>query len=293
MFARFVLVAAALLLMTAPRPASACSKRHETAFELFDAAARVAEVKVVQTPPRRQAGMAQLRVLRTLKGSPRRTLQGAETNTSCHVGYRVGGRAVVFLGPRGQTLGAYEGYLERPADDPLVVVLRAYAAAADDVEARVGVLVDALADGTAAVRDEAAIYLANRPGLLAWVGITPRERLLAAYAADLRDGPLLVVLARLGLDFPAPPLTRRLGFYADLAALLRQRDALEDLNAEGLAERIERGQNGYDPLRIRAMDRCERLHARALYPVLGYGYGVASHMWPKLAESCRTGAPLR
>ena len=89
MLARTLLAAAALLLL-APRPASACSKRHETPFELYDRSARVAEVRVTSTPGPRQAGRAQLRVLRTLKGSPRATLQGEETNSTCRVGYRTG-----------------------------------------------------------------------------------------------------------------------------------------------------------------------------------------------------------
>lgn len=292
MLLRTLLVTAALLLLAAPRPASACSKRHETPFELFDAAARVAEVRVVQTPAPRQAGMARLHVLRTLKGTPRRTLEGAETNTSCHVGYRTGRRAVVFLGPRGETLGHYEGYLERSADDPLLVALRAYAAAPDP-DARVDVLADAIADAPAPVRDEAALHLANRPELLARIGIPARDRLLAAYAADPRDQPLLVVLARLGLEFTAPPPAALRNVYFDMAALLRQRDELEDLGAEALAARIDQGQNGYDPLRIRAMDRCERLHERSLFPVLSYGSGVASHFWPTLAAACRTGEPVR
>jgi len=289
MIARTLLAAAALWLLAAPRPASACSKRHETPFELYDQAARVAEVRVTATPARRQAGMAQLRVLRTLKGSPRATLQGQETNTSCHVGYRAGRRALVFLGPRGETLGHYEGYLERPADDPLVLALRAYAAARDD-DARLRVLVDTIARAPARVKDEAASYLAGRPDLLVRVGVPARERLLAA--ADARDQPLLVVLARLELDFPSPPPAAYRNIYADIAALLRPRDELDDLNAAALADRIDQGRGGYDPLRIRAMDRCERLAGRALYRVFYYGHGTAEHLWPKLAEACRTGTPL-
>lgn len=288
-----VLLAAALLLLIAPRPAAACSKWHETPFELFEAAARVAEVRVVATPGRHKAGMAKLQVLRTLKGPARRELEGQETNTSCHVGYRTGRRALVFLGPRGETLGQYEGYLELKADDPLVVVLRAYAATRE-VDGRVAVLVDAIASGPAAVRNEAAVHLADRPELLARIGLPARERLLAAYAADPRDQPLLVVLARLGLDFVAPPRGPSPHWYAEMAALLRERDEeLEELNAEGLAARIDAGQNGYDPTRIRALERCERLRELKLHPVLHYGRGVASHLWPKLAEACRTGEPFR
>ncbi|MFY0535510.1 hypothetical protein [Nannocystis pusilla] len=112
------------MLLAIPRPAQACSTPYQTQFDLFDRAARVAEVRVEQTPGRREAGMARLRVLRTLKGSSRATLE-EETNTSCHVGYRTGRRAVVFLGPRGETLA----YHERRADDPHVLALRAFVAA--------------------------------------------------------------------------------------------------------------------------------------------------------------------
>jgi hypothetical protein len=289
MLARTLLAAAALLLL-APRPASACSQRHESPFELFDRAARVAEVKVTATPGRHQAGMAQLRVLRTLKGSPRATLRGEETNSTCRVGYRVGRRALVFLGPRGETLGHYEGSLERRTHGPLVLALRAFAAAPDD-DARVRVLVDTIASAPTPVKDEAAYYLAARPELLDRVDLPARERLLAA--ADPRDQPLLVVLARLELDPPAPPpATPRNAYYAGIAALLRPGDELDDLNAAALAERIDQSRGEHDPQAIRAMDRCERLHRRALFGVFRYGHGVAEYAWPKLAEACRTGTPV-
>ncbi|MCY1012700.1 hypothetical protein OV079_45645 [Nannocystis pusilla] len=283
------LLAAAILLLLAPRPASACSKRHQTPFELFDEAARVAEVRVEQVPGHHKAGMARLRVLRTLKGSPRAMLEGQETNTSCHVGYRTGRRAIVFLGPRGETLGQYEGYLERRADDPLVHALRAYAAARDP-DARVRVLVDAIATGPAAVKDEAAAFLMNRPDLLARVDLPSRERLLVA--ADARDQPLLVVLARLELDFPQPPRPSYRNYYAELAAILRPRDDLDDLGPEALAEQIEHGRDDSKPQRLRAMDRCERLHARKLFSLTWYAQGAAAYLWPRLAAACRTGEPL-
>lgn len=284
-----LLAAAALLLLLAPRPASACSKRHETLFELFDRAARAAEVRVEEVPGRHKAGMARLRVLRTLKGSPRATLEGQETNTSCHVGYRTGRRAVVFLGPRGETLGQYEGYLEARADAPQVRALRAYAAAKDPA-ARVRVLVDAIAEGPADLRDEAALYLADRPELLAHLDLPARERLRAA--ADARDQPLYLVLARLELEIPQPPARYARNDFAELAVLLRPRDELDDLGAAALADRIALGQDGYDPQRIRAMDRCERLHGRKLHPLTWYGHGAAAYFWPKLAAACRTGEPL-
>jgi hypothetical protein len=284
--ARTCLAAAALLLLAIPRPAQACSRPYQTQFDLFEQAARVAEGRVEQTPGRREAGMARLRVLRTLKGSSRATLEGEETNTSCHVGYRTGRRAVVFLGPRGETLA----YHERRPSDPLVLALRAFVAA-EDPDARVRALVDAIATGPAALKDEAAWYLANRPELLARIDVPARERLLAA--AEPRDQPLLVLLARLELDFPAPPPSHYRHYYAQLAALLRPRDELDDLSVEALAGQVERGQEGYDPQRIRAMDRCERQTGRMLYPVLRYGQGASGHFWTELARSCRTGEPVR
>ncbi|MDC0717362.1 hypothetical protein [Nannocystis bainbridge] len=284
-----VLLAAVLLHILAPRPAAACSKRHQTPFELFDQAARVAEVRVEQTPGPRQAGMARLRVLRTLKGSPRATLEAEETNTSCRIGYRAGRRALVFLGPRGQSFGLYEGYLEARADSPQLRALRAYAAA-NDPAARVRVLVDAIAEGPQDLRDEAALYLADRPELLAHLDLPARARLLAA--ADARDQPLYLVLARLELEVPQPPPSHGRNYFAELAALVRPRDELDDLGAAALADQIDLGNDGYDPRRIRAMDRCERLHGRTLHPLTWYGHGVASHFWPKLAAACRTGEPV-
>lgn len=277
------------ILALAPRPASACSKRHQTPFELFDLAAHVAEVRVVSTPGPRKAGFAALRVLATLKGAPRRELKGEETNSSCHVGYRVGRRALVFLGPKGETLGHLEGYIELPAD-PLLLVLRAYAAATGDRE-RMRALVDAIVAGPPHLRDEAATHLATHPELLAWIGIPEREQLLDAYANDLRDQPLMLVLGRLGLDFPAPAPAHRTPYF-EFAALLRPRDELDDLNAEALADRIEHGASERDPRRIRALDRCERQVGRSLYPLLGYGRGVADFFWATLAQACRTGEPV-
>jgi hypothetical protein len=280
----------ALLLAAAPRLAAACSKRHETPFELFDRAARVAEVRVTTVPARRQAGFAELRVLRTLKGAPRRTLRGEETNSSCHVGYRPGRRALVFLGPRGETLGHYEGYRELAGDAPLLQGVRVYAAARTDAE-RSRTLVDAIVAGPPSVRDEAATHLATHPELLAWLGLPERERLLTAYAGDVRDQPLLVVFARLALDVPQPPPSRY-NVNADLAALLRPHDDLDDLNAEALAERIERGTDERDPQRIRAFERCERLAVRSLYPLFSYSRGASNHFWPQLAAACRTATPV-
>lgn len=286
---RLVLVAC-LAALIAPRDAAACSKRHESPFELFNYATRVAEVRVVSTPPRGY-GLAELRVLRTLKGSHRSTLQGQETNSSCHVGYRVGRRALVFLGPKGATLGHNEGYLELRADDPLLHAVRAYAAATTPL-AQAAVLVDTIVTGPRQPRDEAALELAARPDLLDAVDIPARERLLAALAADPRDQPLYVVLARLGLLFTPPPPAALGNPYAQLATLLATRDELEDDSAAALADRIERGAGATDPLRVRALERCERLHARRLYPVLAYGRGVAEHFWPTLAAACRTGQPF-
>ena len=112
-----LLVAAAgvcLAVAAAARPAAACSKRHQPVFELFELARDVAVVKVVAVPSERAAGLVNLSVKQRLKGATR-ALVARETNTSCHVGFRRGRNALVFLGADRWPVGAYEGYIERPS----------------------------------------------------------------------------------------------------------------------------------------------------------------------------------
>lgn len=273
-----------LLLLLVPRPAAACDKIRQSIYGMFEAATHVVEVRVLTVPIR--SGHARFHVLRTLKGSKRRFLRGSEYGHSCRIGYRVARRALVFLGPNGRSL---DGYYEFRREPDLRAAMSTYAAARDDA-ARLAVLIDAIVADPPQIRDEAAYFLADRPDLLARIGASERTRLLAAHAADVRDEPLLVVLARIGADFSAPPTLSQF-YYHELATLLRTRDELELEDTAALADRLERGKIDHDPLLIRAMDRCERLHGRALSPVLQYGARGHGNHWPALAAACRTGQP--
>ena len=66
-------------------------------------------------------------------------------------------------------------------------------------------------------------------------------------------------------------------------------DTVTDPNV--LADAIRDGKGERDPKRIAAMERCERVRGRRLFPFTQYLGGVASHFWPTLAEACRTGTP--
>lgn len=273
-----------LIFLFAPRPAAACDKIRQTVYQLFETATHVVEVRVLTVPIR--SGHARFHVLRTLKGSKRRFLRGSEYGHSCRIGYRVARRALVFLGPNGRSL---DGYYEFRREPELRAATLTYAAARDDA-ARLAALIDAIVAGPPRVRDEAAYFLADRPDLLARIGPPERTRLLAAHAADVRDEPLLVVFARIGADFSAPP-TSSSPHYHELATILRTRDELEQEDTAALADRLERGQTAYDPQLIRAMDRCERLRGRALHSIHMYGARGHTNHWPTLAAACRTGQP--
>lgn len=276
--------AAFLLLLLLPRPAAACDKIRQTIYDLYEKATHVAEVRVLTVPIR--SGHAHFHVLRTLKGSKHRFLRGSEYGHSCRIGYRVARRALVFLGPNGRSL---DGYYEFRREPELRAAMSTYVAARDDA-ARLAVLIDAIVAGPPRVRDEAAYFLADRPDLLARIGAPERTRLLAAHAADVRDEPLLVVLARIGADFRAPANLSQ-SHYHELATILRTRDELEHDDAAALADRLARGKLDHDPQLIRVMDRCERLHGHALASIHSYGARGHGNDWPTLAAACRTGQP--
>ena len=93
-----LLVAAAgvcLAFAAAARPAAACSKRHQTVFELFELARDVAVVKVGAVPGARYAGPVALAVKRRLKGSGRRLIARATNKLHRRILLAIGADEIV------------------------------------------------------------------------------------------------------------------------------------------------------------------------------------------------------
>lgn len=305
----------AALVGAGARPAAACSKRHQSLFELFDLAADVAVVKVGKVPRAHYAGPVALRVERRFKGRGKATISARENNTSCATGFRGGRRALVFLERDRSTTGAYEGYVEAPTDRTLAA-MAAWAAAATPAE-RVAVLI---ATATAAPRPagpgadeaaqtleasdrelalDAAYFLADHPDLIALVDAAQSAALVAARGDRRTDEWIALVLARqhgaAWRDMKAagalPPTPRR-GAQGPIAALAaHDYEAITDAGA--LADLIASTPGEHAPERIAAFERCERVHGRALTEISSYGRGHAEQWWLKLAEACRTGTPPR
>ncbi len=288
----WLVVVSAGLLAAAARPADACSKIHETPLDLFERAAVVARVKVLSVPGPREAGPVPLKVLAVIKGHARRGLVAQETNTSCRAGFRRGRRALVFLDRRGDPVGHYEGYLEdRSGGVNWLPVLRAYGAASDD-DARLAVVIDAIAKAPPAVADDAAFFLMRRPSLLVRVTSTQRAALATALGKARDRSPLVVVLARLRQPGLATVLRKRQLMYGDVAELLLSRPRFDGVtDRRALADAIAGGHGEADPTRIVALERCELLAGARLDGWTMYFSGVAEHYWAVLAKACRNGTP--
>lgn len=288
-----LLVAAAgvcLAVAAAARPAAACSKRHQPVFELFELARDVAVVKVVAVPSERAAGLVNLSVKQRLKGATR-ALVARETNTSCHVGFRRGRNALVFLGADRWPVGAYEGYIERPSA-ALLTTLTAWRDAATDAD-RVGVLVAAIDGAAPELRRDAALYLLDQPPLIAALTADHTATLRrASQRGDRFDDTVLGILARqhgqawrdVLATRPAPTLSKPLRALAD-------HDLEAETAAGALADLIAQTPGEYAPLRIAAAERCERLHGKRLVEFSMYSIGRSEHGWQLLATACRTGTP--
>lgn len=279
--ALFALVASSLV--AAPSVSDACSKRHQPMYELFEDATTVAEVRVAKVPPstgqRRGAGPVTLQTKRTIKGPKRAWLTTHETNTSCHIGFRAGKNAFVFLDKDGHTVGGSEGYLVEL--DRWRKPVEAWAAATDDA-ARAAVLVAEIEMGDKAVAYDAGYFLANQPALVAKLDATTRDRLLALAA----QAPTFSMLPILAVRLRGKDSTDK------WAKTVLAETAFENVtDANVLADAILAGKGEADPKRIAAFERCERVHGRALYPLTAYIHGASDYFWPKLAEVCRTGVP--
>jgi len=263
-------IAVLVTILAAPTRSDACSARHLPIFELFERAATVAYVRVVSVPvppPGSRnphgAGSVQLAVKRLLKGAKRSSLRTFETNTSCHIGFRRGRAALVFLDARGHTVGQ-EAYIEDVA--AYEATIDAWAAATSDVTRR-SILVDAITTGGDVIARDAAQFLLDEPGLLVKLDADQRQQLAAV----------------------TPP---KYSLLPQLLGRLAGGKFESESDVSKLAATIEAGKGEKNPDRIAALDRCERVHARRLWPFSWYSTGTASHIWPKLADACRTGVPF-
>lgn len=288
-----LLVAAAgvcLAVAAAARPAAACSKRHQPVFELFELARDVAVVKVVAVPSERAAGLVNLSVKQRLKGATR-ALVARETNTSCHVGFRRGRNALVFLGADRWPVGAYEGYIERPSA-ALLTTLAAWRDAATDAD-RVGVLVAAIDGAAPELRRDAALYLLDQPPLIAALTADHTATLRrASQRGDRFDDTVLGILARQhGQAWRDVLATRPASTLSKPLRALADHDLEAETAAGALADLIAQTPGEYAPLRIAAAERCERLHGKRLVEFSMYSIGRSEHGWQLLATACRTGTP--
>ncbi len=288
---RVALIAVVVVTVVGARPTDACSGPHQSIFELFESAEHVAVAKV-RSAPRGKArvghpsGPVRMTVRQRLKGpASETTLRTRDVNNSCHVGFRIGRTALVFVGPDGYPHGWHQGYIE---DHEAATEALVRWSSATDVTARTRFLVELVttsADRRLVV--DAAWYLAAQPALLAAITASQRDDLaLAAGRLDARwSYPIQLVLVRLrssaGVTIPQ---------YQNVLAVTR----FESVDDPGvLADAMAAGTDPTDPVRIAALERCERVHGKPLYAFSRYVRGASDHFWPELAAACRTGTPLR
>ncbi|MCE9579548.1 MAG: hypothetical protein K8W52_40885 [Deltaproteobacteria bacterium] len=269
------------------RPAHACSKRHQTIFELFDQSPDVAVVKVGAIPRAHYAGPVRLRVTRRLKGPARATLTAIESNSSCAIGLRAGRAALIFL-PTNRRPDD-ESYFEAPSP-ALLATLAAWAKAAAPAD-RAALLVTTATGSDQDLARDAAMFLADDPALVSTLTEADAAALAAPTADPYGDELRALVVARThGKAWRAliaaglPPRSRVL---AALAA--HDDEAITDVAV--LADIIATTPGEEAPARIAALERCERLHGARLEELTTYGNGRAAQWWLKLAVACRTGTP--
>lgn len=282
----------------AARPSHACKKRHQTPFELFDAAATVAHVRVKSTPPPAHLknapgpGDVRLTVLQRMKPAKPSTsaveLVSHLGGTSCDVPFRDGDEALVFLDADGWTEGAHEGYLRAVA--AWQPVLTTWATAAD-AEARAAALVDAATAAEAEVRREAAHFLVDEPALLAVLDQGQRDRLAAQLSSradkSAADPNLALVLVRLRHPAAAAALPKWMKRARAIAAVTRF-EAARDPAA--LADAIAAARKPAE--RWAAFERCERVRGARLASFRRVAEELDRVTPPELAAACREGAAL-
>ncbi len=286
-----IVVAMASLIAASAPSAHACSKRHQTVFELFDLAETVAVAKVRWMPAavngHGPAGDVDLAVVQLLKGKAGK-LVAKETNTSCAAGFTVGRTALVFIGHDGWPVGHYEGYVRDY--DKLLPTLEHYAAATTEAE-RGQVAIDALGDP--ALAEEAGWWIVDHPDLLARLDATAIERVrVAADTSRWASSQLTAILVRVHQPVADAALAKR-GRFAeqrlrDLAALT----TFEPVTDPAVLAAAIDSKTNTELDRIAALERCERVRGTRLYWFTRYYGGVAAQFWAALATACRTGTAV-
>jgi hypothetical protein len=286
------LLVVAAVLLARPTPSDACSKPHQSPFELFDLAETVAIVNVRKTPSNSAnqivAGDVELSVTRVLKGTQTKILIAKESETSCRASYVLGTDALVLLGANGFTVGAHDGHLREPA--AWAPVLDRWAQATD-ASGRAAVVVDAITGNHAKVAAESIEFLIDEPKLLEAVTTEQIQRIAKSAKAMPRDWAITLLLAR--LRHPSAPSKANVAAWARATrAFLATKQTETDV--EKLAAVIEKPTRDADPRRVAALDRCERIHGVSLFAFINYVSGTGSQpQWKALADACRTGKPAR
>jgi hypothetical protein len=201
------LLIAALVITSggAPSRAEACRVRPQNPFALFDQAASVAVVRVLNVDVPHPMGKhgyrkgpvkATLDVQHMLKGPAVGQLVARSSLLTCDVNFQSGEIGIVMLGRNGRPLGLSEGFRRDVAR--WQVPLEGWANASSPAD-RAAVLVDALIGTDAIVASAAAHYLLySNPKLLTQINTAQRARLESFTKADpQRAQPARQVLARL------------------------------------------------------------------------------------------------
>jgi hypothetical protein len=298
---RWLLVLAALsLTFFKPTISHACRVIHQSPFELFAAAATVAVVEPSAMPQRHprtgrfKEGRVTLNVVTLLKGSlGTATLRAKVDGSSCDVRFESGQAGVILLGPDGWPVGAHQGYLLQVA--VWLPILEAWSMASS-AEARVSLLVDAIAGAEASVAKQAASYLLEQPALLAIVDAGARARLVSRLSAPSDPPPYLKeVLVRLRetvviASLPVSDLDLR-----ELAAITRYEAETDPAKlAMAMKQSADRGEV------VAAFERCERARGATLVRGRGMSLAEARSYLPwlkgldprRLASACKTGRAL-
>jgi hypothetical protein len=292
-----ILFAAMVMVTVTPRPSEACSSPRRPIFDMYERAETVAVVKV-RSVPANGAGQVELTVIEMVKGDANKnSLVAQETGTTCSTGFIAGRTGLVFLDTDGRTIDHSAGFvgdvaLWRP-------VIERYAAASDDAGRFAVVLATLLADrGRPGI--DASDYLVDRPELLARIDRDARAKLLdlarhpGGHEVVQRGTTFALLLVRLR-DPDATTLleANAHGWAGEAQPLVRITKFETETDPNRLADAISTGRGEAAPERIAALDRCERLRGKQLYPFTSYDAGASEPFWNTLAKSCRTGTPVR
>src|SRR5436190_21912144 len=282
-FPRVAVLAA--VLVGSPAPSRACSKRHQTPFELFDVAETVALVHVRKTPSNSPkqivAGNVELGVTQLVKGPKATTIIAKESDTSCRARYSVDTDALVFLGSDGLTVGAHDGHVRDAAAWKPVIERWA---AATDAASRAQVLTEAIAGGDGKVAAEAIEFLVDEPALLD--AITAEQTAKIAKAATTLPKEPMITMLLVRLRDPSAPRRANVALWERSArGVLQAKTILAETDPAKLAAIVVRRTRDADPRRIAAMERCERIRGFSLASFGSYFGGAGSQaMWNDLAE---------